>query len=298
MHDERHPRLSIVLTTYNRGHVLAETLRDILEQTFVEFELFVRDDHSTDDTESVVKALTSGDPRVTYVRNQWNLGMPANLNAGIALCSGEYIANLHDGDRFAPDLLATWIQTLDECAQAGFVFNAYRQLDENGCVERVYRQPLQRCSPGSALLKRYFSRWHFDSPVFAMVMARRSAYEETGLLDPRFGMYADVDMWLRLAETHGVAYVPEPLMDLSSRKALPSHWTGSRRKGKVIARRIFWEARMRHYREQPIRRTLEAGRHVAFMIADDAYDFALSARRMLLMRRHGRSTPSSMGGQV
>jgi hypothetical protein len=116
-----------------------------------------------------------------------------------------------------------------------------------------------------------------------MVMARRTAYLETGRLDPRFGMYADVDMWLRLAENYAVAYVPEPLIDLSSREAVPSHWTGGRRKGKQITRRIFWEARMRHYRDRPVRRSLEAARHYAFIAADDSYDFALSVRRTLLM---------------
>jgi glycosyltransferase involved in cell wall biosynthesis len=278
--------------------VIADTLRDILGQTFGDFELLIRDDHSSDDTETVVRELVSDDARVTYVTNERNLGMPANLNVGIEDCSGEYIANLHDGDRFSPHLLETWVRYLDECPNAGFVFNAYNQLDARGRVERVYRQPLAACSPGSALLKRYFSRWHFDSPVFAMVMARRTAYLETGRLDPRFGMYADVDMWLRLAENYAVAYVPEPLIDLSSREAVPSHWIGGRRKGKRITRRIFWEARMRHYRDRPIRRSLEAARHHAFVAADDSYDFALSVRRTLLRALDpSRSMPGTRSGK-
>ena len=184
------------------------------------------------------------------------------------------------------------MRRLDACPEVGFVFNAYNQLDPAGRVERIYREPLPECAAGQALLELYFRRWRFDSPVYAMVMARRSAYLETGLLDPRFGMYADVDMWLRLANVHGVAYVSEPLISLPSRQSLPSHWTGGRRQGKRITRRIFWEARMRRYANEPIRRSLEAARHYAFVVTDETLDRLLAIRRVLL-RKHRDGTVES-----
>ena len=47
----------------------------------------------------------------------------------------------------------------------------------------------------------------------------KKAYESVGLFNSRFGFISDVDMWLRLACGVDVAYVPEPLMTLTSREA-------------------------------------------------------------------------------
>ena len=92
------PKVSVVLTTYNRAHVLAVTLDSILSQTLEDFDLIISDDASQDDTERVCRQYEARDRRVRYRRGLKNVGMPGNLNAGIAVSAGEYIANLHDGD--------------------------------------------------------------------------------------------------------------------------------------------------------------------------------------------------------
>src|SRR5712691_5136466 len=92
------PKVSAVLTTYNRAASLSVTLDSILAQTFSDFELIVSDDCSSDDTTAVVQDYIRRDRRVRYRRNEKNLKMPGNLNAAIAEATGEYIANLHDGD--------------------------------------------------------------------------------------------------------------------------------------------------------------------------------------------------------
>jgi hypothetical protein len=116
-------------------------------------------------------------------------------------------------------------------------------------------------------------------------MARRSAYEAVGLFDERFGFYADVDMWMRLAEEFSVAYVDEPLIRLPSRDTVPRLFSLTPREEARTLRRMFWEARMRHYRHRPFRRVLEAGRHGSFAVGAVAVDRALRARRTLRSRR-------------
>jgi GT2 family glycosyltransferase len=116
-------------------------------------------------------------------------------------------------------------------------------------------------------------------------MARRSAYEAVGLFDERFGFYADVDMWMRLAEQFPVAYVDEPLILLPSRDTVPQLFSLTRGEESRTLRRMFWEARMRHYRDRPVRRALEAGRHGAFAVGAIAVDGALRTRRKLRSRR-------------
>jgi glycosyltransferase involved in cell wall biosynthesis len=276
------PTVSVVLTTFRRAHVLADTVHAILAQTFGDFELIIADDCSPDMTEQVARELAAEDPRIRYLRQPVNTGMPGNLNSGINLAHGGYVANLHDGDAYSPMLLRSWVDAMNRCPRAAFVFNAYQQSDERGDVIRTYQEELPPCFPGSWLIERlFFARWHFDSPVWGTVMARREAYVEAGLFDPRFGFVSDVDMWLRLSERYWAAYVADPLITLANRNTLPRDWSASRRYEKRLVRRMFWEARTRHYRGQPARAMAEAMKHGGFTIADSAYEAALATRHQL-----------------
>jgi glycosyltransferase involved in cell wall biosynthesis len=283
------PRVAVVLTTFNRASVLETTVRGILDQTFQDFELVIADDCSTDSTEDTVAALIRTDPRIRYLRQPGNVGMPANLNSAIAATGGEYVANLHDGDIYRPDLLARWIEALASCRRAAFVFNAYEQLASDGSTERTYREPLPACFPGRLLIERfYYRRWHFDSPVWGTVMARREAYERAGLFQARFGFVSDVDMWLRLAEEYDVAYVRETLIALPSRHSLPRQWGAfADSQERRTVRRMFWESRWRHYRGRPVRLTSEILRHGCYTAMDRTYYGALRVRRTLVSRRSG-----------
>jgi len=125
----------------------------------------------------------------------------------------------------------------------------------------------------------YFTRWRFDSPVWGTVMARRAFYEKAGLFDHRFSFFSDVDMWLRLAEDYDVAYVREPLITLAGRKAVPTMINVPNMD--VLIRRMFWEARMRHYRLNPIRRMFEAARHFSFALFFKIYRFLGVAKALM-----------------
>lgn len=279
------PRISVVLVAYNRGPVLARTMDSILRQTWRDFELIISDDCSTDDTEAIARAYEVRDPRVKYRRNEKNLCMPGNLNAGIRAARGEFIANLHDGDVYDPRLLEKWVMALSKCADAAFVFNAYRALAPDGTTRRLYTERLPACFPGTRLLESvYFKKWRFDSPVWGTVMARRSAYDGAGLFDPRFGFCSDVDMWLRLAGEHHVAYVDEPLISLGAKEHLPSgnpepFWHQRR-----LLYRMFWEARMREFKQRSLRRACEVLKHGVFIALFACYHYALALRRFLFRR--------------
>jgi glycosyltransferase involved in cell wall biosynthesis len=208
--------VSICLTTYNRSATLPATLDAILGQTFANFELIISDDCSTDSTQQVCREYAARDSRIRYFRNSQNLKMPGNLNAAIQRAQGQYVANLHDGDRFRSDLIQKWKDALDRVPDAAFVFNAYATILPGGGL-REWREPFEFRVPGKEIAAHYFR--HISSCVWGTVMARKSAYDKNGLFDPSFGFISDVDMWLRLALGSTVAYVNEPLMVLTDRES-------------------------------------------------------------------------------
>ncbi len=214
---------------------MSATLDSILGQTFGDFELIISDDASPDDTEEVCRDYAKRDSRIKYYRNSQNLGMPGNLNAAIRHARGTYIANLHDGDIFRSDLIEKWKNALDETPQAEFVFNAYESVSADG-THRIWHEPFCRPHMAGDLIAEHFFRT-LTSCVWGTVMARASAYARFGPFNPDFGFIADIDMWLRMACGATVAYVPEPLITLTT-KEVGHPWTYD------VWRRLFWLFRM------------------------------------------------------
>lgn len=87
--------ISVVIPTYNRAHLIKESLQSVLDQTLQPLEIIVVDDFSTDNTEEVVKSLNS--PLIKFIKNQRKKGANGARNTGILMAKGEYIA-FHDSD--------------------------------------------------------------------------------------------------------------------------------------------------------------------------------------------------------
>ena len=98
-------KLSVCVTTYNRAQGLDRTLASLSAQTRLPDELIISDDCSPDDTAQVAARWKAKFPLLRYNCNPRNLNMPGNLNVAIGMAQGEYIANLHDADVFAPTFL-------------------------------------------------------------------------------------------------------------------------------------------------------------------------------------------------
>jgi glycosyltransferase involved in cell wall biosynthesis len=211
------PPVSICLTTYNRAKVLPKTLDSLLSQTFPDYELIISDDCSTDDTEEVCRAYEARDARVKYYRNPTNLKMPGNLNAAISRAQGQYVANVHDGDLYHPDLILKWKVALDTVPTAAFVFNDYYCYHYKTGKKIILSQHFPLRVNGWEIASYYFKT--FTSCVWGTVMARRKAYEQAGPFSSHYGFISDVDMWLRLARDNDVAYVAEPLITITPRES-------------------------------------------------------------------------------
>jgi glycosyltransferase involved in cell wall biosynthesis len=205
--------VSIVLVTYNRAQRLRLSIRDILNQTFKDFELIICDDCSPDETEEVCREFIAEDNRVKYFRHASNNRMPANLNFGICKAQFPYVAILHDGDRFKPDLIQQWYNGITSKDSVGFVFNSIGVTDEHENIVFAYHDFKEGIIDKDYLLKDvYFRRWQFNSPVYGEAMVRKELVIENGLLKSKYGFYADVDLWMQLLHTHDAYYCADTLI--------------------------------------------------------------------------------------
>lgn len=86
------PKISIVMPTYNRADLIADTLESIFAQTFDSWECIIVDDHSTDNTVEVVAPFLQ-DKRFKFTTKPigYIKGANASRNYGLVLSTGEYI---------------------------------------------------------------------------------------------------------------------------------------------------------------------------------------------------------------
>lgn len=97
------PFFTIIIPTYNRAHVIDQTIQSVLDQTYTDWELIVVDDGSTDDT--AIQMAKYNDPRILYYQKQ-HAERSAARNYGMAQASGSYICFLDSDDEYLPNFLS------------------------------------------------------------------------------------------------------------------------------------------------------------------------------------------------
>lgn len=103
--------VSVVLPVYNGAAYIADAVRSILSQSFVDFELILINDGSKDNTLEIINEFTA-DPRVVLISRE-NKGLIYSLNEGIAKASGRYIARMDADDYSYPNRLADQVKLME-----------------------------------------------------------------------------------------------------------------------------------------------------------------------------------------
>ena len=102
------PLVSIIIPTYNRAHLISETLDSVLAQTYQNWECIIVDDGSTDNTDEVVGTYVKKDPRFKYYHrpDEHMPGGNGARNYGFKMCQGEYVNFLDSDDLLSPYFLS------------------------------------------------------------------------------------------------------------------------------------------------------------------------------------------------
>jgi len=254
--------VSIVLVTYNRAKRLSLSIQDILNQTFHDFELIICDDCSPDNTEAVCREFAARDSRIRYFRHAQNKQMPGNLNFGIQQANFEYIAILHDGDRFRKDLIEQWYNALSTHDNAGLVFNSLGDSDSEDRIVNVFDEFEEGIVKKERLLNaEYFRRKDFSSPIYGEAMVRKSLVERYGYLKPEYSFYADVDLWMEILHTHDAYYCADTLIKAPLKSFQPQEFHNDIVEFSVLLFGMVKKHRLRAFRGKPLKLTAEMAYH-------------------------------------
>jgi len=197
------PAIAVLIGAYDNERTLARAVRSILEQTLSELELLVIDDGSTDGTLAAAEAAIGADARGRVIRLDRNSGIASALNRGLREVSAPLVA-IQDADDFSePHRLRRQIDSLEAAPDVALVGSRMREVSEDG------RELRARTTFRAGRVENVLMR--FNPIPNGSACFRRDAVLELGGYDARYRYASEYDLWLRIAEHHGVLVLDEPL---------------------------------------------------------------------------------------
>ena len=116
------PLFSVIVTTYNRARLLYQCLKSLSLQTFTDYEAFIVDDGSTDETCMVFKKF-SYKKNWNFIQLEKNHGQFYCRNLAIKKSTGKYVTFLDSDDLWLPQRLEKFAELIERNPTAGFVFS-------------------------------------------------------------------------------------------------------------------------------------------------------------------------------
>ena len=184
-----YPLVTIYLVNHNYGRFLEKSIDSVLSQDFLDFELIIIDDGSTDHSNQILNNYEQID-KVNVVR-QKNKGLSVTNNIALKMSSSRYIMRLDADDYLLPNALRVLTSRLEADPDLVLVFPDYYEVDEYGeILHRVKRNDFEK----DVTL--------YDIPAHgACTMFRRDILREVGGYDEKFVESmggGDIDFWYRI----------------------------------------------------------------------------------------------------
>lgn len=124
--------VSVIMPCYNSEKYISDAISSVINQTYLNWELLVIDDCSTDSSSIIIKEFEKKDSRVQYFRTNISSGSPAfPRNIGIEKARGKYIAFLDSDDLWFPDKLKQQC-LLFNGERIAIVYSNYEKINEDG----------------------------------------------------------------------------------------------------------------------------------------------------------------------
>jgi GT2 family glycosyltransferase len=216
-------KLSISIVNWNTREILEKCLKALYESCFKDFEIFVIDNNSSDNSIDTVKNKF---PQVNLIANTANLGFSKGNNQAIKISSGKYILVLNPDIIVSPDTLQKMIDFIEKDHDIGAL--GIKLLNENNIEDKsgyfrkypsitqviLFYTILETISLKIKFIRnKYWERQNNNkiSPIEqipgACLLLRKEAINDVGFFDEDFCLFfEDVDLCYRISKSHWKIY--------------------------------------------------------------------------------------------
>lgn len=192
------PLVSIVTPSFKQADYLELTLRSVLEQDYPHIQYLVADGGSPDGSVEIIQRYAQ---RLAWWVSEPDRGQADAVNKCLARAQGEIIGWVNSDDLLLPGAVSAVVQVFASHPEASMVFGDVVSIDEHGETINLMR----------------YGAWGLDELMTFHIIGqpgvffRRSALEQAGGLDLDYHFLLDHQLWLRLAQTGEMHYLPQSL---------------------------------------------------------------------------------------
>jgi glycosyltransferase involved in cell wall biosynthesis len=213
MRETEKPLVTVVLTAFNHGKYVSETLNSIFAQTYPHIQVIVIDNASTDNTLSIIEKSDRNASQFCLIKNLSNLGLCRAFNQGLALAEGKYIIDLAGDDIMLPDRIKFQVEAFENLDEEyGVVFTNARYMEADGRLEH-YHYPVNsqdkadKIIPSGDVYKSVLENYFICTPTMMMrtkMLAEMGGYDESLFFE-------DFDFWVRSSVHYKYFYLDKVL---------------------------------------------------------------------------------------
>lgn len=195
------PKVTVVMPVYNSEQYLREAIDSVLGQTFPHFELLIINDGSKDGSAAIVRSYT--DPRIRFLDNQINQGIPKTRNLGLNEAKGDYLAWCDSDDLLPPTRLEEQVQFMEQNQEYGACGSWIERFGSSSdYIWKAERDP------------EYLKAMLLFRPSLpnATVMLRMAWVRKANLqYDPELPIAEDYDFILKCSQQFPITNIPKTL---------------------------------------------------------------------------------------
>ena len=200
-------KLAVLLPTYNAGSYISESIDSILNQTFHDFDLYIYDDCSTDNTAEIVFSYTNA--RIFYRKNTANSGIAKTINRGLdeLLPHYEFIARMDADDWAYPERFEKQLDFLNKnkeiilCGTQGYWL---KDINQNPTAGWEY--------PTDSEYINYYLLFAATFGHSSVVFRSQSIVNYNLRYDETVATCEDWELWVRISKIGKMANLPDYLM--------------------------------------------------------------------------------------
>ena len=256
---ENSPLVSIIIPTFNRPKYFKIALESAMNQTYKNFEIFVSDNSTTDDTENLIQPYLKKFSNIKYFRHK---NFSANDNWDFARSynnsDAEFVNWLLDDDFFYPQKLEIMVEILKNNPDCSMCSSARDVIDAEGnIIDRMpsFEQfPMLRKSgkiSGESGGKLLFKTGENYIGEPTTVLIRKNCLRDNDLCwskdENGFFALLDVSTWCQLLSQGNLFWISEPLSAFRRHEGQATNWSGSGAAFEISWAKIFntaWEKKI------------------------------------------------------
>lgn len=197
-------KISVIIPTYNRSYCLERAIESVLSQSYKNFDLWIVDDGSTDETQELLKKYCDH-PQVHLLKTE-NRGVSAARNYAAKLSDGQWLSFLDSDDEWLKDKLQKQVDFIKAHPSIRLVHGEEIWI-RNG--KRVNQKKVHKKS-GGMIFKRALGLC-LISP--SAVSLKRDLYFEHGGFDEDFIVCEDYDLWLKVTHKEEIGFIEDPIIN-------------------------------------------------------------------------------------